>query len=812
MFNRPLIPILLSFIAGILSGHTGFLLGSSPLFFLTLLTISILIVSLFIPIRFRFPCFLLLFFLAGIILNLSKVHDSDLLPFANQRERVIIEGTVLEPARIGPQMAKLVVRSDKLLIHGSVKTGGEKLLVTIYNHARNFLPGDKIRFPARLRPFKNFNNPGRYNYEFAMKLKGLSCAASVSDGRFIVPMGGGHLGFPMEMLEKVRRPIRDFFQEKLSPQNQALFRALILGERQGISPELREPFNVAGLGHILAVSGLHIGLVAWLAFTLFKRLMSLSYRLTHQRDIRKLAAIMTCFIVVAYTCLAGLQVSSQRAMIMALAYLFSMVLGREREVWSTLALAAFMVLAVDPHALFSISFQLSFCAVIGILWLTPAIYPKILSLMKKSPRDNTIITSLYAYFTGLIVVTLSAVIFLLPITSFYFHRISLVSISANLTVVPILGLWIIPFGLLSVLSLPISLSLAGLFLQMGAWGLEWMMAIIQFWAHFQWASFWVVAPNIFEIILFYGLIFFIFFLRRWPWAKMGLLLVLLLFATDISYWIYKTRFNQHLKVTYLDVGQGNSALIQFPGKERMLIDGGGFPRDNFDVGRMVIAPFLFHSKILRIDYLILSHPQADHMNGLRFIASNFHPKEFWSNGDIAENQSFRKLVDILELKRIKRLLPKDLRGGREISGVKIDILHPPSKGDNVRVFSRALGLNDNSLVLKLSYEGKSFLFPGDLERPGEEMIVLNAGNLLKSDILLAPHHGSKGSCSRRFLEMVRPGICIISSGSGNHFGFPHLQTLHRLKQTGCRIIRTDRVCAVQLDVSPERLELKSFLN
>jgi len=169
-------------------------------------------------------------------------------------------------------------------------------------------------------------------------------------------------------------------------------------------------------------------------------------------------------------------------------------------------------------------------------------------------------------------------------------------------------------------------------------------------------------------------------------------------------------------------------------------------------------------------------------------------------------------MNIVESKKIKRLLPSDLRGGREISGVKIDILHPPSDGGGDQVFGRALGLNDNSLVLKLSYGGKSFLFPGDLERPGEEMVVLNAGNLLKSDILLAPHHGSKSSCSKHFLEMVRPGISVISSGSGNHFGFPHPETLHRLEETGCRIIRTDRVGAVQVYARPERFEINSFLN
>ena len=152
---------------------------------------------------------------------------------AQKRERVIIEGTVLHPPTIIQEMARINVRAENLFIHGSVRKLRENIRVTVYNFVRDFLPGDRIRFPARLRLFQNFNNPGRYNYEMAMRLKGLSCSASVSDGRHIVPMGNGDLGLILEMLENVRRPIRYLFKERLSPQNQALFQALILGERQG---------------------------------------------------------------------------------------------------------------------------------------------------------------------------------------------------------------------------------------------------------------------------------------------------------------------------------------------------------------------------------------------------------------------------------------------------------------------------------------------------------------------------------------------------------------------------------------------------
>lgn len=813
MFHRPLVPILFSFVCGILLGHKGLsshqsLSLSLPLF---VGTGSVLILSFLISDRFRLPWFLLIFFLVGIVLDLSKHEDFESAPLADQRRGLVVEGTVLEPARISGEMASLVVLCDRLLFEEGTKKVREKLQVTIYNHSGDFAPGDRIRFPARLRPFRNFHNPGHYDYELAMEVKGFSCAASVSDGRRIVPLGRGHLGFTSEILERARRPIRHFFQKHLSPQNDALFRALILGERQRIGPELREPFNIAGLGHILAVSGLHIGLVGWLAYSILKGLLSLSYRLALKADIRKVAAAATCFPVVAYACLAGFEVSSQRAMIMALAYLFSMIVGREKEIWSTFSLAAIVVLAIDPHSLFGISFQLSFGAVIGILWLAPAIYNGIFARLGEGMKRGRIIEGLWTYFGGLIAVTLSAMIFLLPIISFYFHRISVVAIPANLIVVPILGLWVMPVGLLAVASLVISTPLAQLFLQLGAWGMEWMTAAVQVWTHFPWASFWVVTPNVFEMLIFYSIIFFIFFIRRWSWAKVGLLIVFCLLGADIFHWTYKTRYNPCLKITYLDVGQGNSALIQFPGKERMLIDGGGFSRSTFDVGRMVVAPFLFFSKILHVDYLVLTHPQTDHMNGLRFIASQFHPKEFWYNGYRVSNRACMDLMKIVEEGKIRERLPSDIKKVQEISGVKVELLHPLSVKCEEQLVEKSGGMNNNSLVLKLSYGGRSLLFPGDLERAGEEAVISRAGSILRSDILLAPHHGSRYSCSKAFLQRVRPQTCIISSGHGNYFGFPHPETLHRIRAAGSQVVRIDQVGAVQLWLGPNRFEGRSFL-
>jgi len=208
---------------------------------------------------------------------------------------------------------------------------------------------------------------------------------------------------------------------------------------------------------------------------------------------------------------------------------------------------------------------------------------------------------------------------------------------------------------------------------------------------------------------------------------------------------------------------------------------------------------------------VLTHPQTDHMNGLRFIASQFHPKEFWYNGYRVKNRAFMDLMKIVEEGKIRERLPADIRSVQEISGVKVELLHPLSVKREGQLVENSVGMNNNSLVLKLSYGGRSLLFPGDLERAGEEVVISRAGSLLRSDILLAPHHGSRYSCSKAFLQRVRPQTCIISSGHGNYFGFPHPETLHRIRAAESRVVRIDQVGAVQLWLGPNRFEGRSFL-
>ena len=217
---------------------------------------------------------------------------------------------------------------------------------------------------------------------------------------------------------------------------------------------------------------------------------------------------------------------------------------------------------MDPHALFSISFQLSFGAVIGILWLTP---PLLNRAFRSDPGPQTrasFARRVVSYLVGLVVVSFAATLILTPLSALYFHRIPLVTLAANVTVVPIMGMWVLPLGLLSVALLPISLHLADALLQAAAWGLHGMTALTRFFAQLPFASIWVVTPNLFEVLLFYGLLFLLFFYRRFHWARVGVVFVALAILGDVGYWAHRVRFHHDLRVTFLDVGQGNAALIK----------------------------------------------------------------------------------------------------------------------------------------------------------------------------------------------------------------------------------------------------------
>jgi competence protein ComEC len=629
MFSRPLVPALCATIVGILIGHTVLVNLNLPTILLPLVVLLCLGVLFFLPSKAGAFWLMAIFLLIGINSQTSEPTFSGWPAIIKGDERVVVEGTLYGPPTVRTNVATLPIHAERFFLAEGVRRVKINLLVKIYGYKAGLQVGERIRFPAKLREFENFHNPGGFDYRFYMKRRGLSFIATVSDGQYVVPMGRGDLGLVTEALEKVRGQLRKFFGERLPYPLGPLYTALILGERQGLTSELREPFDRSGVGHILAVSGLHLGLVAWLFFMSVRWLLSLSYRLTLMTDIRKLAAIITTFPVIGYGVITGLQVSSQRAMVMVLVFLWSFIIGREKDVWSSLSLAALIILSIRGSSLFATSFQLSFVAVAGILWLAPLVYARVPKLRVGDDhlRRTHVLRPVLKYVVGLIAVTTAAAIITIPLIAHHFHRLSVVALPGNLTVVPIIGLWVIPLGLLSCVVLLISATMAGGLLSLGGFGLNLAMSVARSWSDIPWSSIWVIRPNWMEILLLYGLLFLWINFRRSRTYRVLLALFLILLCADIGYWVYQTRLNNNLRVTILDAGRADIALIQFPGSQKMLVAHNAFTHRGFDLGRIVVAPYLWQEKIKRFDYLLLTDPQPPPTDKLRFMTDNFRPRE-----------------------------------------------------------------------------------------------------------------------------------------------------------------------------------------
>jgi competence protein ComEC len=258
----------------------------------------------------------------------------------------------------------------------------------------------------------------------------------------------------------------------------------------------------------------------------------------------------------------------------------------------------------------------------------------------------------------------------------------------------------------------------------------------------------------------------------------------------------------------IDVGHGNATLLELPQGACILVDGGGFFDHSFDVGRFVVAPFLWQKKIATIDYIVLSHPQADHLNGLLYIARNFNVREVWSNGQPGQTETYQTFLEILSEEDIPLVQLNRNSTPKIINGVRLDVLHPPTDFLSHAGSTPWSDPNNNSLVLKASFGETAFLFPGDIEAEAESELAIHAGNTLKSTILLAPHHGSCTSSTPVFLDRVQPNIVIFSARPNNRFRLPHPEVLNRYTMRNCKIFRTDQDGAIMITTDGKEVRIK----
>lgn len=671
--------------------------------------------------------------------------------------------------------------------------------------------GDRILLTGKIRPFRSFQNPGGFDYTRYMAWQQIWGSVSASNNK-ITRISSEPIRL-RAALEKIRKSMRVLIDRAAEGDAKAVLSALLIGDRVGISPALRESFSRAGVSHVLAISGLHVGIVATAAFFFFNWILSFSKSFLMRAWTRKWAAMMAVFPVVFYGMIAGMPPSTQRAVVMAVVFLFTFLIEREHDLLNTIALAALAILVIDPPALFSISFQLSFSAVLAIAW------GMLVSrdMIYQSALGRNFLTKFIA---TLFFVTLFAMIGTAPLVMHYFNLFPVAGLLANLVVVPLMGSLVVVIGLFSLLILyPVSAQLALWGLQLCDAILNPVISFVKILSQMEWSAVDTITPSVLEMACYYLLVSgaVLLTMRRknrhrrdipqpgnpvyGRWIGVMMVAVFGIFLADGVYWTFRRLLHEDFRVTVLDVGQGNAALLEFPKGSCAVIDGGGFS-DNaiFDVGERVLAPYLWRNKIRTVDTVILTHPDADHLNGLIYILKHFHVKQVISTHQPADSVAYREFLDLICENNIFHPEFNGMEKTHSINGATLQILYPVSipPDDYHRGFASNDSKNSNnrSLVVKAGFGEFSILFPGDIERAGETGILTAAPEGLASTLLIAPHHGSNTSSSPEFLDAVAPETVIISSGKPDRFPSP--KVLDRYRYKNYQIFRTDENGAIRI--------------
>jgi competence protein ComEC len=622
--------------------------------------------------------------------------------------------------------------------------------ISWYRGAPALLAGERWRLHLRLKPPRGFANPGGFDYERWLFQQGIAATGHVraGDGNERLDHGAGG-----DRLTRWRQHLRDRLDALMDDgPAQALVKALVIGDRDGLTPAQWEVFARTGTSHLIAISGLHVGLVAGFVLLAVRWLWSRSARLSLRLAAPRAAALAALAAAAGYAALAGFSIPTQRALIMLAVVLLALVGARTLRPAAGLVLALTAVLAVDPPSVLSFGFWLSFGAVAVLLY----------ALGRRLPPRRSVSATLRRWGRAQWAVALG----LLPMLLLLFGRASLAAPAVNLIAVPLFGL---------LLPAVLAAALLGVALD---W--HWPLALVapvlaQGYALLESVASWPAAstalggrPGWVWAVAFAGALLLLA-PRGLPSRWLGLVLLLPLALLRPS-----APAPGEARVTLLDVGQGLSVVVRTSG-HALVYDLGPRFRSGFGTGAAVVAPYLREVGVGHLEHLIISHADNDHAGGLAGLPDTLSVGSLLS-GEPAEIGA-------------PHALP--CRSGQRWShdGVDFEILHPDRDG---------YAGNDASCLLRVSTAGGSLLLPGDLEQGVERRLAASLGGRLRSDVLVAAHHGSATSTSDAFLEQVAPRWVLYSAGYLNRFGFPDAGVHRRVLTAGARTLNTADTGAVEL--------------
>jgi competence protein ComEC len=723
----------------------------------------------------------------------------------------IIEGVLRNDAAPTPSGVSLSVDTASIRRPGPSGPGSVRggVLATVVGSLANdridrWRAGRRVRFPIQLRRPSRYLDPGVSDHERALALRGTNLVGTVKSAALVeVVSTGGAVDEAVAAIRAFsRRAIADGVG-RWSPRSAAIVSAIVIGDRAGLDDEVERTLQNAGTYHVIAISGGNIAILAGLLLGAFRIAGFLG----------RTAMLGAIAILTAYGYLVGGGASVDRATLMAVVYLAGRAVDQRSPPVNTLAVAAALISAANPLSIADPAFLLTFGATLAILLAMPAV-----GRTASTDERPAVVARLVAVLRAMLVASIAAETALFPVGAIVFSRVTFAGLGLNFLAIPLMGLAqmagmaVVPAGL-------VSHRLAiffGCLAHAGAWGLVSSAELVRLAPGL---ADRVAAPAWPGVVSYYAGVVAAWALWRRK-ARVGspesralknARLCAAAVAAAAAVWILAepwtlvtSRGDGRLRVTFIDVGQGDAAFVRLPRGATLLVDAGGLAfGSSFDIGDRVVAPVLREAGVRRLDVVALTHGDPDHIGGAAAILREFRPREVWEGIPVPRSEP------LSALKAIARDLGVAWRNvhaseRQTLEGVEIVVRHPPPAD-----WERQRVRNDDSIVLELRWREVSVLLTGDIGRSVERSLALTP--LPRLRIVKVAHHGSLTSSAAEFVDALAPQIAVVSAGRANHFGHPAPEVLQRYRDAGAEIFRTDRDGAVTVETDGSSVSVRTHL-
>ncbi len=632
-----------------------------------------------------------------------------------------------------------------------------RLRLTWYEDRPQIEPAMRLELIARLKQPRGLRNPGGFDYERWLYLSGYSATGYVRSGK-VSSASSGELA-PRWL--RVRAAIESrIYAAAESPDAAALLSALVIGNRTGFSEEMWSSFRRTGTSHLVAISGLHIGLVATLVFVLVGAAVRRAGHVISAYDI-EIAATMSAIAALSYAALAGFALPTQRALTMCLLALIVLARRCYTSAPTGFSTALIAVILIDPLATLTASLWMSFAAV-AVLLVVVSAHRRMASSVPVAYRQWL------RRLRDLLVIQTLLTMALAPFVLGFFTEFSAIALAVNLIAIPVFSFFLVPATLVAVL---VTVLLPGLSVGISLMALAagWALDLLRWCAEIPWATFGPISAGVSSVALAALGVGLALPWHEFPGRRLGWLAIapLLFPFADVP-------DEGELNLIVLDVGHG-LAVIAETKAHRLLYDAGAYSRSGFDTGERVVLPVLRKRPHPGLDRLIVSHADIDHLGGAPAVLAAY-PNAHVTRGPDVEGLSGEVCAD----------------GQSWIwDSVKFEILHPSPGFEGTG--------NDGSCVLKIVAGHQSALLTGDIELRAER--TLYTRHDLRAEVVVVPHHGSATSSSEEFVDRVAPEVAVVSAGYRNRWGFPRAEVRRRWAGAGAQLLVTGDAGAIEVTFS-----------